>query len=176
MEVHKFRVLLDTDEDVFRDIEIDLNDSLESMHKAIINAFDLSGEEMASFFDSTPEWVKGDEIPLMDMGMEGSMATMQDTALKDLTKKDESLHLLYVYDFLNMWCFYVSKVKPVKDTGKPEEYPKVTLQFGTPPEEEGPTDLLKGIDPDPDDGPSSDNGKSNGHDPGDEIDDMFRDL
>ena len=38
--VYKFRVILDTEEDIFRDIAILEDDTLEDLHNAIVNALD----------------------------------------------------------------------------------------------------------------------------------------
>jgi hypothetical protein len=40
--VYKFRVILDAEEDIFRDIAILENDTLEDLHNAIVNAFHAS--------------------------------------------------------------------------------------------------------------------------------------
>lgn len=47
--VYKFRVILDAEEDIFRDIAILENDTLEDLHNAIVNAFGFDGLEVASF-------------------------------------------------------------------------------------------------------------------------------
>jgi hypothetical protein len=39
--VYKFRVILDAEEDIFRDIAILADDTLEDLHNAIFNSLDL---------------------------------------------------------------------------------------------------------------------------------------
>ena len=41
--VYKFRVILDVEEDIFRDIAILDEDTLEDFHNAIVNAFGFDG-------------------------------------------------------------------------------------------------------------------------------------
>ena len=64
--VYKIRLILDTEENVLRDIVIGYNDTLEDLHNAITNAFGFYGTEMASFYLTDDKWNQGDEIPLFD--------------------------------------------------------------------------------------------------------------
>lgn len=54
--IYKFRVILDAEEDVIRDIAIESGDSLEDLHNTITQAFGFAGNEMASFYTSDDEW------------------------------------------------------------------------------------------------------------------------
>lgn len=136
MSEYKFRVLVDTqeEEEVFRDIVINSDAPFELLHTAIINAFNFSGNQMASFYLSDEDWNKGDEIGLMDMSGEGqAFYLMSKTLIKDLVSaKGEKL--LYVYDFLNMWCFYVELVD-VNSIDDEAKYPYLDLSFGEAPDE-----------------------------------------
>ena len=67
--IYRLRVILDVREDVFRDIEIQGADTLEDLHNAIVQAFSLEGQEMASFYLSDEEWNQGEEISLFDMSV-----------------------------------------------------------------------------------------------------------
>ena len=57
--VYRFRVVLDTVEDVFRDIEILKTNSLEDLHNVITQSFGFDGTEMASFYVSDDELSQG---------------------------------------------------------------------------------------------------------------------
>ena len=70
MNLIRFRVIIDIEEDVFRDILIDRASPLEDLHRGILAAFDFGEGEMASFFQSDEDWGRGREVPLMDMGMD----------------------------------------------------------------------------------------------------------
>ena len=56
--IYRFRVILDndTEDDIFRDIEIYKTNSLEEFHETIINSFGFINNEMASFYISDNEW------------------------------------------------------------------------------------------------------------------------
>jgi len=48
--IYRLRIILDTKQDVLRDIEIKSVNTFEDLHFAIINAFDFKDNEMASFY------------------------------------------------------------------------------------------------------------------------------
>src|SRR5690554_4064146 len=98
--VYKFRVILDTEEDIFRDIAILDTDTLEDLHNTINNAFGFDGTEMASFYTCDEKWNQQDEIPLFDTGeVPGEQSIMQNFVLKGLLDKTQT-KIIYVYDFL----------------------------------------------------------------------------
>ena len=134
MKIFKFRVIIDTEEDVFRDIEIPADASLFEFHKAILKAFNWEEGEMASFYLSNEMWEKGTEISLMDMmepGFSDGLMTMSGTKLSSVVKGEDT-KLIYVYDFLRMWCFYIELVG--QQEAIPEKnYPLVSMSYGDAP-------------------------------------------
>ena len=72
--VYRFRVILDndTEEDIFRDLEIRETDTLEDLHNIITQSFGFDGTEMASFYLSNDEWDQGEEISLFDLSEDAS--------------------------------------------------------------------------------------------------------
>lgn len=137
MKEYKFRVLIDTleEENAFRDIVIDSSFTFDKLHDGINNAFDFNGDQVASFYLSNEDWDKGQEIGLMDMtGESDDFVEMESTQIHE--KVDElNQKLLYVYDFLSMWCFFVELVEINSlDSGK--VYPLTELVYGEAPAEE----------------------------------------
>jgi hypothetical protein len=58
--VYKFRVILDAEEDIFRDIAILADDTLEDLHNAIFNSF---GFDMAKpFYTCDETWNQEDDF------------------------------------------------------------------------------------------------------------------
>lgn len=132
-KILKLRVVLDTESDVFRDIEIAADAPLVHLHAATLDAFGWEGMELASFFESNDQWDKGEEIPLMAMPeLEGQTARdMESVTVGELLPTLAS-RAVYVYDFLRMWCFYVEPlewVEPVPGEG----YPRLVMEFGVAP-------------------------------------------
>jgi hypothetical protein len=132
--VYKFRVILDTEEDIFRDIAILENDTLEDLHNAIVNAFDFDGQEMASFYTCDDKWNQEDEIALFDTGdTPGEQRIMSEYVLADLLDK-ENTKIIYVYDFLNMWTFLV-ELAAIEEVSASETYPATLFSHGFMPDE-----------------------------------------
>jgi hypothetical protein len=132
VSITRFRVILDTEADVFREVEIETDASLEELHLAVLDAFDFEAGEMASFYMSNEEWEKGDEIPLLAFH-EGEGQTMANTNISDVVQAPFG-KLLYVYDFMRMWIFYLEAVEVKQD--KPSTiYPRVALVFGDAPDQ-----------------------------------------
>ncbi|MEN8928872.1 MAG: hypothetical protein ABF242_03780 [Flavobacteriales bacterium] len=137
MKEYKFRVLIDTleEENAFRDIVVDSSSNFETLHKSVVDAFNFRGDQVASFYLSNDDWDKGQEIGLMDMtGESADFLEMRETTIED--QVDEvGQKLLYVYDFLSMWCFFLELVE-VNEFDGSKEYPAITLEYGEAPAEE----------------------------------------
>ena len=132
--IYRFRVILDAKEDVFRDIEINSENTLEEFHNSITQAFGFEGNEMASFYVSNEQWEQGEEIALFDLseGMD-SIRIMNETSLDDVTHKEQP-RLIYVYDFLSMWTFLV-ELADVADADPEQTYPNLMFAHGIIPDE-----------------------------------------
>ncbi len=107
--MYKVRAILDVDEDVIRTIVFNENLSLEKLHFDIAKAFGFDGSEMASFYKSDDEWNQGLEIPLFNMAEAGEELSMASCITKDMLEKQND-KLIYVYDFLQMWTFYIELI------------------------------------------------------------------
>ena len=132
--IYRFRIILDTDEDVFRDIEIEASNTLEDFHNAITQSFGFDGQEMASFYTTNDLWEEGEEISLFDVSDEpGGVRIMGETYLEDIVD-EEKTRLLYVYDFLNMWTFMV-ELADIAEAEAGTTYPNLMYSHGQIPEE-----------------------------------------
>ena len=132
--VYKFRVILDAEEDIFRDIAILDDDTLEDLHNAIFNSFGFDGMEVASFYTCDETWNQEDEIALFDTGdIPGEQKTMSDYKLSDLLD-DENTKIIYVYDFINMWTFLVELAAIEEQEGN-ALYPETLFSHGEMPDE-----------------------------------------
>ena len=132
--VYKFRVILDAEEDIFRDIAILSDDTLEDLHNAIFNSFGFDGMEVASFYTCDDTWNQEDEIPMFDSGdVPGEQKTMSDYQLEDLLNK-QNTKIIYVYDFINMWTFLV-ELAAIEDQIPGNIYPETIFSHGEMPDE-----------------------------------------
>lgn len=128
---YKIRVVLDTEEDVFRDIVVDESINLEELHLTIAKSFGFKGQEMASFYMSDETWEQGVEIPLFNMSDDERALSMSTCDMTHVLK-EEGDKMIYVYDFFSMWTFYVdvSEIFETDDT-----LPLISLSFGNVPDE-----------------------------------------
>lgn len=133
MKSYKFRIFLDGKETIFKDVVLDPDISLEDFHHIILNAFGYRGEQMASFYESTDEWQRGDEYPLISMVGIKDEQIMANTALRSLVTNTGD-KLIYVYDFLNMKIFLIELVQ-ITDSDPANSLPFISMEIGTPPPE-----------------------------------------
>lgn len=127
--VYRLRVILDAEEDVFRDIELLQESTLEDFHNSIINAFGFDGNEMASFYTSDENWNQGEEISQFDISDgEESVRLMNETRL-DSVLSEEQTKLIYVYDFLSMWTFLI-ELGEVGEIEEGRDYPNLMFVHG----------------------------------------------
>lgn len=133
--MYKVRAILDVEEDVIRTLVVNEHLSLEKLHFDISNAFGFDGKEMASFYRSDNEWNQGEEIPLFNMAEAGESLSMASCTIKE-TLPLENDKLIYVYDFLYMWTFYIELIELSNEAVSDES--KVILSVGEVPSEAPP--------------------------------------
>ena len=133
--IYKLRVILDAEEDIFRDIAIENSSNLEDLHNAIFNAFGFDGSEVASFYTCDEHWEQEDEIPLFDTGdVAGEMKIMADFQLEDLLHESQT-KMIYVYDFFSMWTFFVELASIEEEKEEGLVYPALLFAHGVLPDQ-----------------------------------------
>ena len=132
MTLYGFRIILDYKQaDIFRDLEITSEDSFEDFHNSIVQAFALDAGEMASFYKSDEDWNQGDEISLF--AVDEKAFVMSDWNLEQMCTEVGD-KLLYIFDFLNMWTFYVELME-IKEPQSGVSYPRLIYSEGLMPGE-----------------------------------------
>ncbi len=129
---YRIRIILDVKDDVFRDLIVAETINLEELHFTIAKSFGFKGQEMASFYQTDNNWEQGDEIPLFDVSENGDSLTMSTFLIPDILKNVGD-KLIYVYDFMALWTFFV-ELTEIKNTNE-EGLPKIALSFGNTPDE-----------------------------------------
>jgi len=133
------QVHLEYKEDVIRDIEIASTSNLEDLHLAIITAFELDKNELASFYMTNEDFELLQEIPLFAVDdKENPMLGMNEVILSSILF-NEGAQLLYVYDFMKMWRFLITLTETneekittancIKSIGKmPKDAPEISFK------------------------------------------------
>lgn len=129
--IYRFRVILDndTDDDIFRDIEIRKTDSLEDLHNVITQAFGFDGMEMASFYISNEDWDQGEEISMFDVSEGHSSVRLMGETIIETVLDQSQTKLIYVYDFMSMWTFLV-ELAEIVDESEGTDYPNLMFVHG----------------------------------------------
>jgi hypothetical protein len=133
----KLRIILETKEDVIREIAISKQENLEQLHHSIIKHFNLDEFEMASFYRCNANLELGEEISLFDTSENGIPSNiMNNNSISSILFKEES-QLVYVYDFLKMWRFHIQFVEEnenlesgcIKSVGEvPDQAPEINFE------------------------------------------------
>ena len=129
--MYKIRVILDAKKDVLRTILVKDTINLETLHQIIAKSFGFDCLEMASFFKVGDTWQQGDEIPLVNMSEDEQGVCMRHCFIREIIPAVGD-KLIYVYDFLEMWTFYVETIEIRKHNGN--QSPKIILSIGQIPE------------------------------------------
>ena len=126
--VYKIRVILDTKEDIFRDIEIKGKQTLWNLHLGIKSAFSLQGEELSAFNLLEEDGTVAKSVPLEDMSDDGDGEIMSDIYIDEAfeAKGDKAQ---FQYGLLDLWEFFCELIE-IND-GKPAvNYPITVYRFG----------------------------------------------
>ena len=112
--IYRVRIILDNDtnEDILRDVEIEKNLNLTDLHELILLSFNFSADQMASFYTVDEAWNQIHEISLMNF--DESTDSMDSILLANILNT-KNTKLLYIYDFMNMWTFYVDLIEEAQE-------------------------------------------------------------
>lgn len=126
--IYRLRIILDNDtkEDILRDVEIDKNSNLTDLHELILLSFNFSADQMASFYTVDEDWNQINEISLMNF--DESTDSMDSVLIANILN-NQNTKLLYIYDFMNMWTFYVELIEEAKEINN-IIYPRIILSIG----------------------------------------------
>jgi len=126
--IYRLRIILDNDtkEDILRDVEIDKKSNLTDLHELILLSFNFSADQMASFYTVDEDWNQINEISLMNF--DESTDSMDSVLIANILNS-QNTKLLYIYDFMNMWTFYVELIEEAKEINN-IIYPRIILSIG----------------------------------------------
>lgn len=129
--VYKIRVILDTKEDIFRDVEIKEKQTLWNLHNGIKKAFNLKEDELSTFNLLENDGTVIKSVPLEDLSDEGDGEIMSDIYISEaFEKKGDKAQ--FQYGFLDLWEFFCEFIEEVEEK-KSINYPVTTYRFGNAP-------------------------------------------
>lgn len=143
MAVYRFRVFLEENEDIYRDIDIRTIQTFEQFHTIIQESFKFDNKHSASFFVSDDYWRKGQEITLKkeDLPLDAEeirknvepKKLMADVKIAKYIEQPYQ-RFVYVFDLNVQWSFLIEMLKIADETPK-VTYPICIKTLGTAPKQ-----------------------------------------
>lgn len=129
--VYKLRIILDTKEDIFRDVEIKGKQTLWNLHLGIKSAFSLQGDDLSIFNILDKDGVVVKSVPLEDMSDDGDGEIMSDVYITEAFEKaGDKIH--FQYGFMDLWEFFCELVE-IREEKNAVNYPITVFRFGNMP-------------------------------------------
>ena len=144
MAILKFRVYLEEDDTVYRDVAIKHTQSFYELHQSILKGYEFDSIHEATFYRSNDNWQRGRAISLEKYdGIEykveplDMIGTSIGSEIKDTEQK-----FIYVYDFKKGWTFHIQLINVSKEENPKITYPSITRKEGIGPSQYGIKSIL----------------------------------
>ncbi|MFL9484515.1 IS1096 element passenger TnpR family protein [Chitinophagaceae bacterium LWZ2-11] len=143
MAILKFRVYLEEDDAVYRDIVIKHKQNFAELHFAILKAYEFDSKHQATFYRTNDNWDRGREISFEQYNKPYvappliMAETVIGTEIFDTNQK-----FIYVYDFAKSWTFLIELINVSKEENPKITYPAVSRKEGIGPQQYGTKSLL----------------------------------
>jgi hypothetical protein len=143
MAILKFRIYLEEDDAVYRDIVIRHTQNFQELHYTILKSYEFDSKHKATFYRSNDNWQRGREISFekYDKPYVVDPLIMSEvpigTEIRDTNQK-----FVYEYDFEKHWIFLVELINVSKEESSKTTYPSVSRVEGIGPQQYGTKSLL----------------------------------
>ena len=143
MAILKFRIYLEEDDSVYRDVVIRHTQNFHELHEVILKSFEFDSKHQATFYRSNDNWQRGREISLdkYDKAYKAPPLLMKETTIGSEIK-DPNQKFIYVYDFAKNWTFQVELINVSKEENPKLTYPSMIRKEGIAPSQYGTKSLL----------------------------------
>ncbi len=143
MAILKFRIYLEEDDAVYRDIVIKHTQNFQELHFAILKAYEFDSKHKATYFRSNDNWQRGREISFerYDKSYVVEPLIMADVTIGSEIR-DTNQKFVYEYDFEKHWVFLVELINVSKEESSKTIYPSVSRTEGIGPQQYGTKSLL----------------------------------
>lgn len=143
MAILKFRIYLEEDDSVYRDIAIRHTQSFHDLHEAILKTYEFDSKHKATFYRSNDHWQRGREISLeiYEKEYKAEPLLMKDTVIgSEIHNPNQKF--IYHYDFNKNWGFLVELINVSKEENPRLTYPATVRVEGIAPSQYGTKGLL----------------------------------
>jgi hypothetical protein len=143
MAILKFRIYLEEDDSVYRDVAVKHTQTFFNLHEVILKAFDFDSKHDATFHRSNDTWQRGREITLevYPRTYKVPPLTMKETTVGSEIR-DPNQKFVYLYDFKKGWSFMVELISVSKEENPKTTYPTLIRTEGIAPSQYGTKSLL----------------------------------
>lgn len=143
MAILRFRIYLEEDDSVYRDIVIRHTQNFLQLHQTILKAYEFDNKHQATFFRSNDHWQRGRDISLekYDKPYKVPPLLMAETAI-GTEIKNPNQKFIYVYDFVKNWSFLVELINVSKEENAKYDYPVIVKTEGIGPSQYGTKGLV----------------------------------
>jgi len=143
MAILKFRIYLEEDDSVYRDVAIKHTQTFYELHEIILKAFEFDNKHQATFYRSNDNWQRGREISLekYDKAYKAAPLLMKETSIGSEIK-DPNQKFIYTYDFVKGWTYLVELINVSKEENPKLVYPAMIRKEGIAPSQYGTKSLL----------------------------------
>ncbi|MES2448598.1 MAG: hypothetical protein V4546_15525 [Bacteroidota bacterium] len=134
MAIYRFRISFEDFDEVSREIDIKTNQTFEDLHRAFHRSTGYNADKSSSFYVSTDNWIKGDEIAILpnQRKIDNGVALMEKSKLSNFIE-DPHQKFYYIYDFERPFDFHVELIKIILENDPNIEYPYVVKSIGEAP-------------------------------------------
>jgi hypothetical protein len=143
MAVYKFKLFIEDNEDIYREIEILSGQTFDDFHHAIQDAYKFDKKHAAAFFVSDDYWRKDQEITLReeDLPLDAEELKKNVSPKKLMSKTKIAKYIdsprqrfMYVFDPAIKWSFCIELMKILPDNPK-GTYPTCVKSIGNAPKQ-----------------------------------------
>ena len=138
MAILKFRIYLEEDDSVYRDVLISHKQNFRQLHEMVLKAYEFDAKHQATFYRSNDHWQRGKEITLekYDKLYKAEPLLMEATLIGSEII-DPNQKFIYVYDFAKNWTFQIELINITKEENPKLTYPSIVRTEGVAPPQYG---------------------------------------
>ncbi len=143
MAVLKFRIYLEEDDSVYRDVLLKHKQTFADLEDGILKSFEFDNKHQSTFFRSNDHWERGREISRerYNKPYKAEPLIMAETSVSTEIR-DTNQKFVYLYDFTKNWVFLVELINVSKEESAKLNYPCTVRVEGIGPQQYGTKSLL----------------------------------
>jgi hypothetical protein len=136
MKILRFNITNEDAPEMLRVLDIPANANFQDLHFAVLDAVGFDTSQLSSFFICNNNWEKKVELTLINMGIDEAdlVPIMKDIKLKDY-EHELGQKLVFEYDFVLMWRFFLEVTKVYESSEPVKEFPKIVESIGDAPKQ-----------------------------------------